>query len=199
MTSRPSPDPRAKSAPHLRLADLPEETHGHQPDHRTKLSDGLVKLLLPGPGTAGFDLVSPRCLQLWLALLHHASRHGSWSCPDQLPDDERHAELRCIRASGLSATWTVEGVADVCGVDARTIHRLMTELRDLGWLRLSRKRDGDGHYSGIEYVLTPPPAKLTITAAHRYRQQFEKRQIKLDEAKARLDKAAGTRSPEDNK
>ncbi len=205
------PEPRAKLASPLRLADVPEngeadlsaddltasaETEDHQPNHRTNLSDGVLRLLLPGPGTAGFDLVSPRCLQLWLALAHHAAEHGDWCCPDHLPDDERYAELECIRASGLAATWTVEMAADVCGVDARTIHRLMTELRDIGWLRLSRKRDGDGHYSGIEFVLQIPPAKLTSTAEHRYRHQLAKRQVKINEAKARIDKAVGVRSPE---
>jgi len=208
-----SPARRAASAPHVRLADLPEdheadpfedgssvpaESQDNQPNHLTNLSDGLVKLLLPGPRTAGFDLVSPRCLQLWLALLHHAAHHGEWCCPDHLPDNERHAQLRCVRAAGLAATWTVEMAANTCGVDARTIHRLMSELRDLDWLRLSRTRDSDGHYTGIEFVLQVPPATLTRTAEHRYRHQEAERQRKSNERKARIDKAAGKRSPEDD-
>ena len=55
-----------------------------QPHHRPDSSDGggakaiadiakAVALLMPTPDTPGFDLCSPRSLQVWLALVHHAT------------------------------------------------------------------------------------------------------------------------------
>ena len=84
--------------------------------------------------------------------------------------------------------WTVEQRAEACGVDPRTVHRQMAELRDLGWFRWSRLRDADGQYTGIIYVLQIPPSKLTDTAAHHYWEELKKKQNKLAEAEARIDK-----------
>jgi len=89
-TSLP-PEPRAASAPVLRLADfrtshqtelsdgipLDDGAAGPSPaptapsSHQTELSDGdrqRLTSLLPSPVTPGFDVCSGRCLQLWLAL-----------------------------------------------------------------------------------------------------------------------------------
>jgi len=178
-----------------------------QVDHRSDLSDGdsgecqstamvvsgkgigeiakAVALLLPGPDTPGFNLCSPRSLQVWLALVHHAAHHGQWCRPDNLPPG-RYEELRSLRPSGLTAKWTIEQLADACGVDARTVHRLMAELRDLGWLRWSRVRDNDGQFAGFLFVMQVPPCTLTATATHRYREDLAKKRNKLIEAESRI-------------
>jgi hypothetical protein len=175
-----------------------EREHDHQPTHGTDLSYGLARspqqvaaiqdLLLPSPTTPGFDLCSPRVFQVVFALLFHALRHGAWCCPDKLPDDERYAELRCIRQSGLTAFWTMDLIASACGIDRKTVERLMAEMRDLGWVRWSRQRDADERYLGIIYVLLVPPSTLSETAKHRYGEQLTKRQQKIAEAEARLER-----------
>lgn len=192
------------------LTTAPSADHHLQRTHRSDLSDGgettalvplatqtpsgtteiakAVALLMPGPETPGFDLCSPRSLQVWLALVHHAIRRGQWGSPDRLPPVDRYAELAAVRPSGLVAKWTVEQLAHACGVDARSAHRLMTELRDLGWLRWSRLRGDEGQYTGIIYVVQVPPGKLTNTAAHRYREALAKQQQKLDETESRIRK-----------
>jgi hypothetical protein len=143
----------------------------HPAKGTTKIAEA-VALLLPGPDTPGFDLCSPRSLQVWLALVHHAARHGQWCSPDRLPPGDHYEELRSIRPSGMTANWTVEQLAHACGVDARSVHRLLSELRDWGWLRWSRVRGDDGKFTGILYVLQIPPCKLTDTATHHYRHQL---------------------------
>jgi hypothetical protein len=167
------------------------ETTVPLPDQGSKFPNDIAKavmLLMPGPDTPGFDLCSPRSFQVWIALVQNAARHGEWASPNHLPAGDRYEELQSIRPNGLTAYWTVEQLAQACGVDARTVHRQMSELRDLGWLRWSRLRDDDGQYTGITYVLQIPPSKLTDTAAHHYREELKKKQDKLAEAEARINK-----------
>jgi hypothetical protein len=148
----------------------------------------LLHLLMPTPVVPGFDLCSPRCLQVWNALFFHASKHGKWCCPDALPDDERYAELKCIRATGLAAFWSVDQVARMCGVDARTVGRLLAEMRDLGWIRYcSRTHDENGQFCGMLFVLTIPPTTLTTAAQHRYREEIAQQKQKLDVKAKRVD------------
>lgn len=173
------PEPRAASAPHLRLADS-------QPDHPTIPSDGSPQLLIPTPATPGFDLCSARCFQLWLALFYHAQEYGRWRCPDQLPGDGRYEELNCMRPKGLTAEWTVDLLARTCGIDPKTAGRGLAELRDLGWVHYSVERDSRRQFIGIVYVLQVPPTKLSTIATHRYQQQIDKKKAKLAEEEARL-------------
>jgi len=166
---------------------LPNSCDGSEPKGTNDIAKAVM-VLMAGPDTPGFDLCSPRSLQVWIALVQNAAHHGEWASPDHLPPGDRYEELRSIRPNGLTAYWTVEQLAQACGVDARTVHRQMSELRDLGWFRWSRLRDADGQYTGIIYVLQIPPSKLTDTAAHHYRDELKKKQNKLAEAEARINK-----------
>jgi hypothetical protein len=160
--------------------------------HRTESSDGKatdrLHFLMPTPLMPGFDLCSGRCLQVWIALLYHAERHGCWGRPDALPESDRYQDVRDMRPSGLTAPWTVERLAASCGIDPKTASRALQELRDLGWLRYSVAKDREGMFVGIVYILTTPPTQLTTTATHRYRQQIEKKKAKLVEEEARLER-----------
>ena len=200
------PELRAASAPHLRHADSHPAVNQDRPDrdrhaplsHRTELSDGSLQFLVPTPATPGFDLCSARCFQLWLALYYHAQEHGDWQCPDELPDDGRYDELSCMRPKGLTAEWTVDLLARTCGVDPRTAGRGLAELRDLGWVRYSVKRDTRRQFIGIVYVLQVPPTKLSTTAAHRYQQQIDKKKEKLAEEESRLKRGQPDYAPKEN-
>ena len=142
---------------------------------------------MPTPLTPGYDLASARSFQIWLALMYHAERHGVWGRLGALPAaDDSYQELHDIRPAGLSARWTVDLLARACGVDPKTAHRALQELRDLGWLRYTVAKDKEGIFVGIVYILTVPPSQLTATATYRYREQIEKKKAKLVEEEARL-------------
>jgi len=179
-----------------------EEDVAAQRDHASNMSDGhcrgtgdlsesaangLLRLLMPAPQTSGFDLCSPRVMQVWLALCHHALRHGKWGTPESAHDyDPRYLELRIIRTKGLYATWTEDLLARVCGIERKTVERCLFELTDLGWIRKSRVRDADGQFAGFSYVLLIPPTTLTDAATNRYRAAIQKKQERLDEDRQRL-------------
>ena len=170
----------------------PVPDHHAPAGHGTELSHGLI----PSPMTPGFDLCSARCFQLWLALYYHAQEHGDWGCPDSLP--ESYGDLQSMRPEGLVAEWTVDLLARTCGVDPKTAGRGLAELRDLGWLRYSVRRDCQRQFIGIVYVLQSPPAKLSTTATHRYQQQIEKKKEKVAEEEARLQRGQPDYLPEED-
>ncbi len=151
----------------------------------------MLRLLMPTPATPGFDLCSPRCVQVWHALFFRARRDGKWGCPDALPDDARYADLKCIRTSGLAAFWTIDLLARVCGVEPKTASRVLAELRDLGWVRYcSRNHNQQGQFYGVLFVLTIPPTELTSTARNRYKDQIAKQRQELDRKEKRVDRGA---------
>jgi len=96
------------------------------------------------------------------------------------------------------AEWTVDLLARTCGVDPKTAGRGLAELRDLGWLRYSVRKDGKRQFIGIVYVLQSPPSDLSTTARHRYREQIEKRKGKIAEEEARLERGRPDYVPEED-
>jgi len=188
LTAEPAQRPLRIMSEMSEAAEPRDAAAAKRPFSPSKEAD-LLRLLMPTPATAGFDLCSPRCFQIWHALFYHACQHGKWCCPDALPDEPRYAELKCIRATGLAAFWSIELLANVCDVEPKTAGRVLAELRDLGWIRYcSRSHNEQGQFYGLLYVLTVPPAELTATARHRYKEEIGKQRRKLDTKEKRVDR-----------
>jgi predicted transcriptional regulator len=145
------------------------------PDHARETVHGgvtdptLLLALLPSTETPGFDLIPPRAAHVLLALLAHLRAFG-------YVVERNHGNFTVTEPQ---ATWTVQGLANACGIGRNQAGKALADLVDLGYLRREDLRR-NGQYGGFAYALRLP-TDLTPQGKHRLKTKLKDKHVDLAE------------------
>ncbi len=124
--------------------------------------------IMPGPGTPGYELVSPRALKVWISLFHHSQKFGN----------------------GYGGHWNLGDLSVGSGCNVNTASSALNELAALGWVKKSQQRHASGTYGGFLYELREPYTSLSEAASAKYLDKIEEQRERLAERERLVTEAA---------
>jgi predicted transcriptional regulator len=159
------PIPDASTSP----PDHAPPDHARETVHGGLTDPTLLLALLPSTDTPGFDLMPPRAAHVLLALLAHLRVFG-------YVVERNHGNFTVTEPQ---ATWTVQGLANACGIGRNQAGKALADLVDLGYVRREDLRR-NGQYGGFAYALRLP-TDLTPQGKHRLKTKLKDKHVDLAE------------------